>query len=36
MAVVEDKVMQEAVIWILDAIYEKEFMGSGYGLLSWT
>ncbi len=28
---VEDKVVQQAVVWILEAIYETEFMGFSYG-----
>lgn len=28
---VEDKVVQQAVVWLLEAIYEREFLGFSYG-----
>ncbi len=30
-AVVEDKIVQQAVVWMLQAIYEEEFLGFSYG-----
>ncbi|MBK1733801.1 hypothetical protein CKO15_00580 [Halorhodospira abdelmalekii] len=29
--VVEDKVVQQAVVWVLEAIYENDFLGFSYG-----
>ncbi len=31
MAVVEDKIVQQAVVWILNQIYEEDFVGFSYG-----
>jgi retron-type reverse transcriptase len=28
---VEDKVVQQTVVWVLEAIYEREFLGFSYG-----
>ena len=31
-AVVEDKIVQQALVWVLEAIYEVDFMGFSYGV----
>src|SRR5581483_5712673 len=30
-AALEDKVVQQAVVWVLNAIYEQDFLGFSYG-----
>jgi len=30
-AALEDKIVQQAVVWVLQAIYEEEFLGFSYG-----
>ncbi|MCE2597094.1 hypothetical protein K6Y31_20170 [Motilimonas cestriensis] len=28
---IEDKIVQQAVVWVLEAIYEQDFLGFSYG-----